>query len=413
MKHAVHGLKNVALQTYTYQACDLEGKIQTGQLNAETEQEVVSMLSARQLIPIKVELQTAASAPMMGRQKISNRDVIDFTNGLCTLVEARVPLDRALTLLEGLTDKPVVQQLISDLRREVKEGKSLADALQTRPDIFSRMYINMVHAGEEGGILEQLLPKVARFLDDADAAKRTIIASMIYPIILLVTGVLSVIMLLVFVVPQFASLFADMGTRIPASAAFLLALSNWLKAYGWSLLFIPFGAWYGWKYISTSPELRLQRDQALLSLPMLGSLLMQAESSRFCRTLGALLGAGIPLLKGLHIVRGVMENQLLSNGLQSIEESVRSGTSLGKALANQGLFPTLLAQLIIVGEESGRTPQILEKLAENFDTQVKQRTSQLVALLEPILILGLGILVGAVVIVMLSAIFSINDIKLR
>jgi general secretion pathway protein F len=171
--------------------------------------------------------------------------------------------------------------------------------------------------------------------------------------------------------------------------------------------------WYGWKYISTSPELRLQRDKVLLSLPMLGSLLMQAESSRFCRTLGALLGAGIPLLKSLHIVRGVMENQVLSDGLQQIEEGVRSGTSLGKALANQGLFPTLLAQLIIVGEESGRTPQILEKLAENFDTQVKQRTSQLVALLEPILILGLGILVGAVVIVMLSAIFSINDIKLR
>jgi general secretion pathway protein F len=129
--------------------------------------------------------------------------------------------------------------------------------------------------------------------------------------------------------------------------------------------------------------------------------------------LGALLGAGIPLLKSLHIVRGVMENQVLSDGLQHIEEGVRSGTSLGKALANQGLFPTLLAQLIIVGEESGRTSQILEKLAENFDTQVKQRTSQLVALLEPILILGLGILVGAVVIVMLSAIFSINDIKLR
>jgi general secretion pathway protein F len=403
----------LSLQSYTYQACDFEGKIQTGQLNAETEQEVVSILQARQLIPIKVELQADSSTPLLGRQKISNRDIIDFTNGLCTLVEARVPLDRALTLLEGLTDRPVVQQLISDLRREVKEGKSLADALQTRPDIFSRMYINMVHAGEEGGILEQLLPKVARFLDDADAAKRTIISSMIYPLILLITGILSVIMLLVFVVPQFAALFEDMGSRIPASAAFLLALSHWLKAYGWSLLFIPFGIWYGWRYISTTPELRLQRDQFLLSSPVLGLLLLQAESSRFCRTLGALLGAGIPLLKGLYIVRGVLENQVLSNALQEIEENVRSGTSLGKALSNQGVFPTLLAQLVIVGEESGRTSHILEKLAENFDVQVKQKTSQLVALLEPLLILGLGIIVGAVVIVMLSAIFSINDIKLR
>ena len=393
---------------YTYQACDVAGNMQTGKITAETEQEVVVTLQGRQLIPIKVEEEAESIA--LGKKSISTRDVIDFTNGLCTLVEARVPLDRALGLLEGINSKPAVQQLVGELRKEVKEGKTLADALKTRPDIFSRMYVNMVHAGEEGGILETLLPKLVNFLTLANEAKRNIISSLIYPSILLVVGLSSVILLMVFVVPQFANLFADMET-VPTSAAFLLALSDWLKIYGWTLGLIPIIVWYGWKQLDNTPESRLQRDQFKLSLPMLGSLLLQSESSRFCRTLGALLAAGIPLLKSLYIVRGVMENQMLADSLARVEESVRSGTSLGKALSSEGKFPVLLSQLIIVGEESGRTAAILEKLAETFDSSVKQQTSRLVALLEPLLILILGVIVGAIVITMLSAIFSINQIN--
>jgi general secretion pathway protein F len=412
-KNALGGKIHLAIQQYNYQACDIEGKIQTGQVNAESEQEVVTLLQNRQLIPLKIEKQaeSGGSLNLFGKTSIKNRDVIDFTNGLCTLVEARVPLDRALGLLEGITEKKALQELIEDLRREVKDGKSLADALQTRPHIFSRMYVNMVHAGEEGGILEQLLPKLAGFLADADQAKRNIISSLIYPLILSIVGLLSVIMLMVFVVPSFASLFEDMGSQIPTSAAFLLGMSHWLKSYGWSLVGIPIGIWLLWKQTDTTPERRFQRDQVMLSLPLFGSLILEAESSRFCRTLGSLLGAGIPLLKSLNIAKGVMENQVLANSLAQVEELVRGGMGLGKALVNERKFPVLLAQLVIVGEESGRTATILEKLAETFDESVRQKTSRLVALLEPLLILLLGVVVGAVVITMLSAIFSINDLK--
>ncbi len=400
----------MAIHQYNYQACDVDGKIQEGQINAENEQEVVTNLQNQQLIPLKIE-QQLESINLFKRQSINNKDVIDFTNGLCTLVEAQVPLDRALGLLEGITEKQVVQELIENLRRDVKEGKSLAEALQTRPEVFSRMYINMVHAGEEGGILEQLLPKLANFLTSADEAKRNIISSMIYPLILLVVGIGSVILLMVYVVPSFATLFEDMGSNIPSSAAFLLSMSDWLKTYGWGLAFIPILIIYSWRQLDTTPERRLQRDKMILSIPLLGNLILQAESSRFCRTLGSLLGAGIPLLKGLHITKGVMENQVLAEGLVKIEEAVRGGVGLGKALVNERIFPVLLAQLVIVGEESGRTAAILDKLAENFDTSVKQQTSSLVALLEPLLILILGIVVGAIVITMLSAIFSINDMQ--
>ena len=400
----------MAIHQFHYQACDATGKVQEGQLSAETEQEVVNTLQSKQLIPLKIEKQ-AAQGSFLKRQAIKNDDIIDFTNGLTTLVEARVPLDRALGLLQGLTEKQVVQQLIEDLRRDVKDGKTLADALQTRPDIFSKMYINMVHAGEEGGILETLLPKLADFMEAADKAKRSILSSLIYPIILGVVGILSVIMLLVFVVPSFATLFEDMGSNIPASAAFLLALSDWLIHWGWTLVAVPILIGYWWRQLDATPERRFKRDNMLLSLPLLGSLILQAETSRFCRTLGALLGAGIPLLKALHIARGVMENQVLTKSLAQIEETVRGGTSLGKALVNQAKFPVLLAQLVIVGEESGRTAEILDKLAGTFDTYVKQQTSRLVDLLEPLMILILGIVVGSIVIIMLSAIFSINEVN--
>jgi len=371
---------------------------------------VVATLQSRQLIPIKVE-KKLESRSLLGKKSISNNELIDFTNGLCTLIEAHVPLDRALTLLEGITGKAAMQQLIADLRRDVKEGKSLADALQMRPEVFSRMYINMVHAGEEGGILEKLLPKLANFLAAADDAKRTIISSLIYPTILLLVGFSSVALLMIFVVPKFATLFEDMGTRIPASAALLLSISHWMTEYGWTLLLIPIVVAYSWQRLNATPERRYRRDHFMLSLPILGNLLLQAESSRFCRTLGALLSAGIPLLKSLYIVRGVMENQVLSDSLAQVEESVRGGTSLGNALTNERKFPVLLVQLVIVGEESGRTSSILEKLAETFDSNVKQQTGRLVALVEPLLILFLGLVVGTVVIIMLSAIFSINEVN--
>jgi len=399
----------LAIHQYTYQACDIEGNLKNGQLSAESEQEVVIILQNQQLIPLKVEQQAESS--QLFQPSIKNRDVIDFTNGLCTLIEAHVPLDRALGLLEGITEKQIVQQLVEDLRRDVKEGKSLADALRTRPDIFSHMYVNMVHAGEEGGILDQLLPKLADFLTAAEEAKRTILSSMIYPIILGVVGFLSVLLLMVFVVPSFATLFEDMGSNIPPSAAFLLGLSDWLRSYGWTLVGVPVVLWYGWRKLDATAERRLQRDEFMLSMPLFGQLILRSETSRFCRTLGALLGAGIPLLKALSIAKGVMENQSLVNSLVKIEDAVRGGTSLGKALVNDGKFPVLLAQLMIVGEEAGRTAPILNQLAETFDGYVKEQTSRLVAFLEPMLILVLGVVVGAIVITMLSAIFSINDMN--
>ncbi|MES3006551.1 MAG: type II secretion system F family protein [Pseudomonadota bacterium] len=395
---------------YKYQAYDAEGKVQTGQVNAESEREALKILQGKKLIPVKITRATQEDARGKGRKKVKNADLLDFTTGLCTLVEARVPLDKALRLLEGITESPTMRQLVITMRRDVKEGKSLAEAMESRPDVFSKMYINIVRAGEEGGILHQLLPDLADFLETSAKNRQAIVAAMVYPIVLLITGVISVFLLLVYVVPQFAVMFEDAGTEIPASAAFLLAMSEGIQSYGY-LFFVLVGAIiFWWKWLDKDPQRKLQKDKGLLGVPLLGALLLYKDCAVFARTLGALLEAGIPLIRALRVAREVVANTELTRHLQQVEDDVRGGAGLGISLEKTNRFPTLLHQLITVGEESGRTGSILLKTAQTFDTYVKNQMSSLVSALQPALILFLGIAVGGITITMLSAVFSMNTV---
>ena len=214
---------------FKYQAYDAQGKMLNGRLSANTEREAVRILKGKNLTPVKIQ-ETKEAAEKIRRKRISQADVLDFTNGLCTLVEARVPIDRSLRLLEGITESSAMRELVVSLLREVKEGRSLAEAMEAHPRVFSKMYINIVRAGEEGGILDKMLPDLAEFLETSAKTRQAIISAMIYPIVLLITGVLSVVLLLVFVVPQFAAMFEDAGSEIPASAAFLLSLSSGIQS---------------------------------------------------------------------------------------------------------------------------------------------------------------------------------------
>jgi len=395
---------------YHYQACDAQGNMTSGQISAESEREAVAQLQARRLVPIKLK---TASRQVQSRSdsKIRNSDLVDFTNGLTTLVEARVPIDKALSLLEGITEKEHMKRLVASLRRDVKEGKSLADAMEQRPEVFSRLYFNMVRAGETGGILDQLLPDVATFLESTEETRRQVIAALTYPIILLFVGILSVTLLLLFIVPQFTAMFENVGTDIPGSAQFLLDLSEGLKRYGWLLIpLIALGV-YGWHWVDTSEERKRAKDKWLLTLPIIGNLFLYKDVAIFARTLGALLGAGIPLIKGLRVARDVVANEELIRHLQQVEEDVRGGAGLGVSLAKTRQFPVLLHQLITVGEESGRTGSILKKLARTFDSQVRDQMTRLVNALQPTLIVLLGVIVGGIIIIMLRAVFSMNTIE--
>ncbi len=400
----------MALSYYQYQAYDSQGVIQKGELSAESEQEVISILKHKQLIPVSIGIVDIKKQQNDKKKGISNKDLIEFTQGLSTMVDANIPLDRTLLLLEELTENFTTKQLIESLRRDVKDGKNLADAMESRQENFSKMYISMIRAGEEAGILAKLLPSLEKFLTEADETRKNLIAAMIYPMVLFVVGIASVVLMLGFVVPQFATLFEDAGSNIPASAAFLLFLSDWVQSWGWILAVIPFALFYFWKWWGSDDEKKKQRDNFLLNLPLMGNLLRQKEAATFSRTLGALLDAGIPLLKALRITHGVIENSVISAKLKRVEEDVTAGISLGKSLDKHNVFPVLLPRLVAVGEETGRTAEILNKLAQTFDGVVKNTLAKMVSLVEPLLIVSLGILVGGIVITMLMAVFSINDI---
>jgi len=399
----------MSVQHYQYQACDALGNMLSGHLSAESEREAVAQLQARKLTPLKIKV-TSPQSQSKSDSRISNADLVDFTNGLTTLVEARIPIDKALLLLEGITEKDHMKRLVLALRRDVKEGKSLADAMEARPDVFSRLYVNLVRAGETGGILDQLLPDLANFLETAEETRKHILASLTYPIVLLVTGVMSVALLLVFVIPQFTAIFEDVGSVIPVSAQFLLDLSAFLRHYGWLIVPIVAAIVYYWRWLKSDPQRRYARDAWLLTLPVIGSVLLYKDVAIFTRTLGALLVAGIPLIRGLRVARDVVNNEVLIRHLQQVEEDVRGGAGLGQSLARTRQFPVLLYQLVTVGEESGRTGGILKKLARTFDNYVKDEMQRLVSALQPALILFLGVTVGGILIVMLSAVFSMNTL---
>jgi len=399
----------MSIHHYQYQACDSSGNMSNGLLSAESEREAVAQLQARKLVPVRLRL-ASQQIQTSSTSRIRNADLVDFTNGLCTLVDARVPLDKALVLLEGITEKAHMKRLVAEIRRDVKEGKSLADAMELRPDVFSRLYVNIVRAGETGGILDQLLIDLAGFLESAEETKKQVISALTYPVVLLFTGILSVALLLIYVVPQFTKMFEDVGTGIPPQAQLLLNLSDGIKGYGWLLIPLIALVWYALRYINQDPQRRRAKDAWLLTLPIAGSVLLYREVAIFTRTLGALLGAGIPLIKSLRVAREVISNSELVHHLVQVEEDVRGGTGLGVALAKSKRFPVLLHQLVTVGEETGRTGIILKKLATNFETQVRDELNRLVNALQPALILLMGVVVGGIIIVMLSAVFSMNTL---
>lgn len=401
----------MSMQQFSYQAFDASGQAQNGQISAESERDAIRLLQGRQLTPVKIKAAQNSPRGTRHSRRVKPADLLDFTNGLRTLVEARVPLDRALRLLEGITESVAMQALVMSLRRDVKEGKSLADAMESRPDVFSRMYVNIVRAGEEGGILHQLLPDLTEFLETSARNRQAIISAMVYPVVLLVTGVISVVLLLVFVIPQFAVMFEDAGTDVPASAAFLLATSDAVSNWGWLFVVFIVAAVSWWRWQDRETGTRLKKHALLLRIPMLGQLLLYRECAVFSRTLGALLASGIPLIRALRVSREVVGNSEIVRLLGHVEEDVRSGTSLGLSLEKAGVFPTLLHQLVAVGEETGRTASILLKTAETFDQSVKNQMDRLVAALQPGLILVLGIAVGGITITMLSAVFSMNAVQ--
>lgn len=397
---------------FVFKGVRVDGQVQEGELEAADEAAVVSALQKEGLIPIKVRPAGGVSG-LLGqyrRRRISDQDVRLITRELATLLEAGMPLDRGLQTLIELTEDPPLHQLLTDIQERVRGGHSLSKALEDQRGTFSALYVNMVRAGEASGSLEAVLSRLADYLERAGDLKETVKSALIYPAILLVVASLSVILLLVFVVPQFTQMFADMGAALPLPTQIVIGLGDLFRGYWWAILAVITLTTATLLKQLERPEFRERWDRRVLSLPLFGDLIWKMETARFCNTLSTLLENGMPLLGALGLAKDVVANRKIHGQLEKIGEALKRGKGLAGPLSEEGVFPKLALQMIRVGEESGALDPMLGKVAVQYDRETRATVQRLLTLLEPILIIGMGVVVAGIIISILMAILGANKL---
>ena len=402
---------------FQYRAADQAGKVVEGVMEAEAERGVVLRLREMGCVPLRIALpneRTLGAArqqqPLFAKRKVSQQQLLQFTRELGALLAAGLPIDRSLSILGGLVEGGELSKVVHALVEAVRAGKSLAVSMGEHPDVFPKIYVNMIRAGEAGGILEGVLRYLTDYMESTLALKEDIRGALIYPMILAAAAGLSLTILFVFVIPKFAAIFRDNSKALPLVTKIVIGFSQFLAQYGWIVLLVICAAVIGGIFYIRSPEGRSEWDRVSLRAWLLGDLLRKFETARFSRTLAALLKGGVPLLEALGTVQGVAGNRLLARAIGQVQLRVREGKGMARPLSESGLFPPLALNMIAVGEETGKLDGMLMEVASYYDQEVKRSTKRLTALLEPALILAMGLIIGFVVISMLLAIFSINDL---
>ncbi len=402
---------------FTYKATDLSGRIFEGAMEGRDEKAVVDSLQKLGYIPIRISTVQEKGALFKASvrsyfERVTTRDLMLFTQELSTLLEAGLPLDRSLQILTELSTKAKFQEVVKDLLRKIEAGSSFSEALSAYPSIYPKLYVNMTRAGEAGGVLNIILSRLAKYLQTSKEMKDYLISVLIYPAILTFASGLSIIILLTFVIPRFAKIFADMGKAIPLPTQILLSISQFVTSYWWALAGGLVLAWFGIKSYIKQGEGKVQWDQLKLRLAIVGNLVRQIEIARFSRTLGTLIQSGVPILQAIQIVRETVNNEIIARAIGEVHTGVKQGGGISKSLKNLNVFPPLAVQMITVGEETGRLDEMLIKVAENYEVSLQNALKRFISLLEPMIILVMGGMVGFIVVSMLMAIFSVNEMAL-
>jgi general secretion pathway protein F len=399
---------------FHYRAVGVDGKLRTGSITAETTTLVARELRRQGLTPVYVGTEEkkamAFKLPSFGGNR--RRDVLFFTQELSTLLNSGVPLDRALSITTELTTHAQFRVIVSDILRSIKGGKSLADSLALHPLYFSDLFINMVRAGEASGNLGSIFERLSEFERSRDELRGYIISSMIYPALLALVGAASVFVLLDFVVPRFASIFNDGHMQIPVPTKIMLDVSQVVQDWSWLVALIVVGGAVGFRTYTRTAAGRLWWDKARLGIPLLGDALRKAETSRFARAMSTLVGNSVPLVQSLHISAGILYNSRMANALKDVAQGVKRGEGIAQPLARTGMFPILASHLLTVGEETGKLDVMFARMADIYEEETRSSIKRFTSIFEPVVILVMGLIVGALVLSMLIAITSINDVAI-
>lgn len=400
---------------FTYKAINSHGETEEGFRDAPDEPSLIGLLQSEGYIPIKVGLASGTSFLGFGlgakKTKLTQKDIALFTGELATLLDSGLPLDKSLMVLIDLAEgNERLSKLIERVLEKVKGGLSLADALEKQAGVFSRFYLNMIRAGEAGGSLAEVLNRLTEYLERTRELKDTVSTALIYPAILLFMSLASLFVMLIFVVPQFTEMFESAGKELPLSTQVVVGIAEWLQSYWWIVVGgVVFATGY-MNFQLADPVKKKVWDRRFLRLPMADMVILNKETANMSRTLGTLLGNGVPILSALVIVRETVDNLVLVDAIQNAEEELKQGKRMSDALMKTGIFPKMAVQMIKMGEETGRLEEMLLRVAEIYDKQLRVAIQRMLALLEPALIITLGLMIAGIIVSILLAILSVNDL---
>jgi len=400
--------------TYAYRVRTREGRVVSGKMEADGEGAVASRLRAQGFIPVQINKEAKVSAKTelhILPQKVKLRDLSVFSRQFATMINSGLSLLRTLNILAEQTENPLLAKTIGQLRDDVERGSSLSAAMSKHPKVFSNLFVAMVRAGETGGQLDTVLLRVADNLEADYRLRQKVKSAMTYPVVVALIAVALVTIMLLFVVPTFAAMFEDLGGELPLPTKILMMLSNSAKFLVPALFFLSIVGFFAYKRgRAANANVRLRTDQFKLKIPIFGDLFQKVAVSRFARTLGLLLRAGVPVLQALDIVAESTGNEVLARASADVKESVRSGETIATPLGKHGIFPPMVVQMISVGEDTGALDSMLDKVSDFYDQEVETTTEQLTSLIEPVMIAVLGGIIGAMVIALYLPMFGIFDL---
>jgi type IV pilus assembly protein PilC len=400
------------MPTFSYSARPATGgEMQTGELDLPTKEDVLAHLHRQKLIPVSVREKPREIKITFG-SGVGMRDIVIFTRQFATMINSGLPLVQSLDILAEQTENQALRKTISDVLYDVESGHTLADAMGKHPKVFTDLYVNMVAAGEAGGLLDTILLRLATFLEKNDALIRKIKGAMIYPAVIFSVAGGAVIILLVFVIPTFQQMFESAGIPLPLPTQIVIGMSAFLQAYWWACGAGAIGAVVGIRqYYKTDPG-QLMIDRFMLALPILGDLQRKAAVARFTRTLGTLVSSGVSILEGLEITAKTAGNRVISDAIMASRASIAGGDTISAPLQKSQVFPPMVISMIAVGEQTGGLDEMLSKIADFYDEEVDAAVGGLLALMEPMMIVFLGVVVGGMVVAMYLPIFDmINAVQ--
>ena len=402
------------MPVYVWKGRTIAGEIQTGEMESNTQDEALSALRKKRIIITSVREKPKGfkmELPGMG-PGVTTRDLAIFTRQFATMINAGLPLVQCLDILSKQTEKEPFRQVIAGVMREVEAGNTLAESLAKKENqkVFDELFVNMVEAGEAGGILDEILMRLATFIEKAEALKRKVQGAMVYPGVVMSVALLATSFMLIFIIPTFARMFTGFGAELPLPTKIVMGLSSFLRSYWWMLILGIVGIGVGIQRYYATERGHLEIDRLLLKIPVLGDVLRKGAVARFTRTLGTLISSGVPILTGLEITARTAGNRVIQEAIMAARASIREGETISAPLRESKVFPPMVVSMISVGEETGALDDMLTRIADFYDSEVDTAVDALTSMIEPIMIVFMGGIVGGMVVAMYLPMFKLINV---